>query len=232
VLSRRNRASAAVALGLSLAAVPEVEAGRLWVNGVQFELRSMVLAGDPASLARKLDGRWGARQGGTSEPSSREILGRQRGPFHETLTLLPGPRHGTSRLLVAVQDLRVPPVGIPPAPVPLPAGARLVNVVQFGPSATSAAVFTIDVPGTPVGSLRRFWRAAAALGWQASATTPPSKAPGGAVWARRGNRELTMVAVPAGKHVRLVLLLAGDRPGDGFDAGPGDGPGEGAGVGR
>jgi len=206
---------AAAVLWLSLGAVDEADASRVWVNGVQFELRSAVLAGDPASLAQKLDGRWGARQGRASEESSREVLGRQRGPFHETLTLLPGPRHGSSRLLVAVQDLRVPPVGIPAAPVPLPAAARLVNVVQFDASANSAAVFTIHAPGTPDGALRQFWRAAAARGWQAAATPPAIARPGAAIWARRGNREMTMVAVPAGRHVRLVVLVAGDGTGAG-----------------
>lgn len=215
MLSRRSAVRAAAALWLSLGVVNEAEASRVWVNGVQLELRSEVLAGDPASLARKLEGRWGARQGGATEQASREILGRQRGPFHETLTLLPGPRHGSSRLLVAVQDLRVPPVAVPPAPVPLPAAARLVNVVQFDSSANSAAVFTIDMPGTPVAALRQSWRAAVARGWQATATPPTSTARGAAFWARRGNAELTIVAMPAGKHVRLVLLVVGDGSGAG-----------------
>jgi hypothetical protein len=114
-----------------------------------------------------------------------------------------------------VQDLRVPPVRIPAAPVPLPAAARLVNVVQFDASTNSAAVFTIHAPGTPDGALHQFWRAAAARGWQAAGTPPPIAQPGAAIWARRGNREMTMVAVPAGRHVRLVVLVAGDGTGAG-----------------
>ena len=212
---RPSRVRVGVSLLLSLGAAAPVDASRVWVNGVQFEIRSAVLAGDPVALARKLDGRWGARQGGTSEQSSRQILGRQRGPFHETLTLLPGPRAGSSRLLVAVQDLRAPPLGIPAAPVPLPAAARLVNVVQFDASANSAAVFTIDAPGTPDGALRQLWRAAAARGWQAAATPPPTAQPGAAIWARRGNRELTIVALPVAGRARLVVLVGGDGKGVG-----------------
>jgi hypothetical protein len=213
--SCRGAVLVAAALALSPGAVAQADASRVWVNGVQFELRSSVLAGDPASLARKLEGRWGARQDRASEHSSREILGRQRGPFHETLTLMPGPRNGSSRALVAVQDLRIPPVGIPAAPVPLPATARLVNVVQFGAAANSAAVFTIHASGTPDLALRQLWRAAAARGWQAAASPPAIAVPGAAIWARRGNREMTIVAVPAARHVRLVVLVAGEGTGAG-----------------
>jgi len=221
VLSRRSAVRAVAALWLSLGAVAEADASRVWVNGVQFELRYLVLAGDPASLARALDGRWGERQGRapgrSSEPwqaqSSREILGRQRGPFHETLTLLPGPRQGSSRVLVAVHDLRVPPAAIPPAPLPVPVAARLVNVVQFDASANASAVFTIDTPGTPAGALREFRRAALARGWQAVAAPPMSTVPGAAIWARRGHREMTIVATPAGRRVRLVLLVTRDDTG-------------------
>lgn len=212
---RPNRVRVAASLLLSLGTAAPVDASRVWVNGVQFELRSAVLAGDPASLARKLDGRWGARQGRASGQASRQVLGRQRGPFHETLTLLAGPRAGSSRLLVAVQDLRVPPVAIPAVPVPLPAAARVVNVVQFDASANSAAVFTIDAPGTPDGALRQYWRAAAARGWQAAATPPAIAQRGAAIWARRGDREMTIVAVPAAGRVRLVLLVVSDRTGAG-----------------
>lgn len=216
LISRLDRSWGAASLSLSLwlAAAAPAQAARVWVNGVQFELRSAVLAGDPASLARQLDGRWGARQAPASPMPPREILGRQRGPFHETLTLLPGPRAGSTRLLVAVQDLRVPPVALPAAPVPLPVSARLVNVVQFDASASSAAAFTIDAPGNPAAALRQLWRAAVARGWRAAAATPPSLAqPGAAIWARRGNREMTIVAAPAAGRARLVLLVTVDGAG-------------------
>lgn len=215
MLSRHRVLAVAAALGLLLGAEAGAgsESGRVRVNGVQFELRSTVLAGDPASLARALEGRWGTRQPRAPGRSSREILGRQRGPFHETLTLLPGPRPGSSRVLVAVQDLRVPPAVIPRAPLPMPAAARLVNVVQYDASANAAAVFTIDTPGTPDGALRRLRRAALARGWQAVATPPTGAVPGAAVWARRGDREMTIVAMPAGRRARLVLLVTGEGTG-------------------
>jgi hypothetical protein len=116
---------------------------------------------------------------------------------------------------VAVQDLRVPPLAIPRAPMRLPSTARLVNVVQFDASAGSAVVFTIDAMGTPLGALRQLWLAAAARGWQARATPPASSVPGAAVWARRGDRDMTIVAVPAGRQVRLIVLVARDGAGAG-----------------
>jgi hypothetical protein len=138
------------------------------------------------------------------------VLGRQRGPFHETLALSPGPRPGTSLAIVAVQDLRGRPAPLPPSPVPLPVDARMINVVQFGASRAGSATFTIDAPGAPGPALDRLWRAAAARGWQRLDTPTAVGLPGAAFWARRGVREIAAVAVPAGDHTRLVLLEAAD----------------------
>ena len=127
--------------------------------------------------------------------------------------MLPGPKPGTSRFVVAVQDLRQPPAAKPALPLPLPAAARLVNVVQFDASTNSAAAFTVDAPGTPGGALRRLWRVAETRGWRAVATPPAIAQPGAAIWARRGNRQMTIVALPASGRARLVLLVAGDAAG-------------------
>ncbi len=205
------RAAASLCLSLPAAAAAAEDAGRVWVNGVQFEVGSTVLAGEPNLMARRLEGRWGERLAGVSPSASRQIFGRQRGPFHETLTVLPGPKPGTSRFVVAVQDLRQPPAAKPDLPLPLPAAARLVNVVQFDASTNSAAAFTVDAPGTPGGALRRLWRVAETRGWRAVATPPAIAQPGAAIWARRGNRQMTIVALPASGRARLVLLVAGDE---------------------
>ena len=209
--------SGRAALALLLMCVPVAQAAlpeggaTMRVNGVRLELRTLVLPGEPEALARRLEGRWGERQSlPRSATRSRAALGRQRGPFHETLALSPGPRPGSSLGVIAVQDLREPPASMPFAPVPLPAAARVINVVQFGESGSGTAAFTIDAPGAPGGALERLWRAAAARGWQRIESPAVGRASGTAFWARRGARELTVVALPAAARTRIVMLVASD----------------------
>ncbi len=178
---------------------------RVRVNGVQFELRSLVLAGDPETLAERLDGRWGARHR-LPERSARQVLGRQRGPFHETLTLSAGPRAGFSRVVLAVHDLRQESTPMPSPPLPLPAGARLLNVVQFLDSAEAAAAYTIEMPGAAGAVLERIRIAAAARGWRPLAAPMIPGATGSGFWAQRGGRELTLVVLPSNGRTRLVML--------------------------
>jgi hypothetical protein len=204
--------SSVASSGPARAVVPEAGT-QVRVNGVRFELRSLVLEGEPESLARRLDGTWGDRQALPSPSSSRAILGRQRGPFHETLTLSAGPRRGSSRVVVAVQDLRDAPQAPPAVPLPLPTASRVLNVVQFGEPGRAAAAFTVRAPGAPEAALQGFWRAAAARGWQRVASPASADRPGAAFWARRGNQALTVVALPAGAGARVVLLVAEDAAG-------------------
>ncbi len=209
---RRVRVLCVACLSVTQAAPPG-ERGGVRVNGVRFELRMLVLPGEPEALARRLDGRWGERQTLDSAVGpSRSALGRQRGAFHETLTLLPGPHAGSSRAVVAVQDLREPPAPVPAAPIPLPVAARVINVVQFDGRRDGAATFTIDAPGAPHGALERLWRAAEARGWQRIASPADVNTPGAAFWARRGVQEITVVALPAASRTRIVMLLTGGDP--------------------
>lgn len=208
VLPMPSLASSGAARALSPEAGTQVR-----VNGVRFELRSLVLEGEPESLARRLEGRWGDRQALPSPTPSRAFLGRQRGPFHETLTLSAGPRPGSSRVVVAVQDLRDPPQVPRAVPLPLPMASRVLNVVQFGEPGRAAAAFTVRAPGAPVAVLHSLWRAAAARGWQPVASPASADRPGAAFWARRGSQDLTVVALPAGDGARVVMLVADDAAG-------------------
>ncbi len=188
------------------------------INGVAFALQLRVFDGEPDHLAQRLDGRWGERLQAPSRNAQagggaygRQLLGRQRGPFHETLTLMPGPRAGSSYAVVAVRDLRRPPSPLPPTPLPLPAGARLLNVVQFGDGPGASALFSAGSDEAPRHALERIAQSARASGWQVTAPPSPSPANGAAFWARRGSRELTVVATPAGPGSRLQLLQAAGR---------------------
>lgn len=203
-----------VAAGTARAAPPV----QVRVNGVPFALQFRVIEGDPAVLAQRLEGRWGERLGAPGSPpatpaaSTRQLLGRQRGPFHETLTLLAGPRAGSSYALVAVQDLRRRPAALPRPPLPLPTGSRLLNVVQFGDAPGASALFSAHCEDAPPRVLERLAETARAGGWQLVARAPSRREAGAAFWGRLGTRELSVVVTPAGSGTRLQMLHGAGVP--------------------
>ena len=221
MLSAMHRRVACLALLASSVAVGTAHAAppvEVRVNGVPFALQLRVIDGDPAVLAQRLEGRWGERLGAsggqqaTPAASTRQLLGRQRGPFHETLTLLAGPRAGSSYALVAVQDLRRRPAALPRPPLPLPTGARLLNVVQFGDASGASALFSAHCEDAPPRVLERLAEAARAGGWQLVARLPSRREAGAAFWARLGARELNVVVTPAGSGARLQILHGAGVP--------------------
>lgn len=182
----------------------------LRINGVSLATQWRVLEGAPEELVQRLEGRWGARLPDLDAPAAgvtaRRLLGRQRGSFHETLTLSPGPRAGTSLALVAVQDLRRRPAPLPQRPLVLPAAARLLNVIEFGEPGGPATAWTFDLAGSTGAGLEAIVTAAQASGWQG--IVRPQVASGRRVlWARRGAEELAAVAIRSATRTRLVLLV-------------------------
>jgi hypothetical protein len=203
-------AAGAVAAG---GAAPGPGPGIVRVNGVSIAIQHRVLDGEPGSLAARLQGRWGERPAvvaaaaaSASASASRLRLGRQRGPFHETLTLSRGPRPGTSAVLIAVQDLRRPPAPPRLPPLTLPPGLKVVNVVEFGASRTSPAAFTLDSRAAPAPALAALGAAARRGAW-VLAPAPRGAQPRHAAWARRAGEELAMVAIQRGAGTRITLLL-------------------------
>lgn len=183
------------------------------VNGVTLGVEQRVFLGEPAVLAARLDGRWGQRLTGPTARAPgapRHWLGRQRGPFHETLTLLPGPQPRTTLALVSVHDLRRPPAVPAAPPVVLPPGIRLLNVVEFGATRGGAAAFTLDSAAPAPGAVRALVASAVAAGW-AFAPSPGGAARGRAYWARRAGAELAIVAVRSGSRTRVSLLVTPSR---------------------
>jgi hypothetical protein len=179
------------------------------VNGVTLAVEQRVLAGEPSALAARLEGSWGKRLvGPTVSPAGapRHWLGRQRGPFHETLTLLPGPQPRTTIALVSVQDLRRAPAAPPSPPVALPPGMRLVNVVEFGATRGAAAAFTLDTAASARSAMRALAATASAGGWEV-APAPRATVPGEAYWGRREGAELALVTVRSGTRTRVSLLV-------------------------
>lgn len=206
----------AFVLGCEVAAAADDPAatttGVLRVNGVTLALRSQLLEGEPAELAARLAQRWGVLLDsghGSVDPRLGPVhhrLGRQRGSFHETLSLSPGPRAGTSTALVAVQDLRRAPRAPAPVPFGLPVTLRILSVVEYGGDGTAPRSYALDGTAAPDQALSTVVGAAVAAGWQMLARPAPA-AGAAAAWMRRGADEMTATAVRSGAHSRVILLV-------------------------
>ena len=94
------------------------------------------------------------------------------------------------------------PVGPRPAPsVPLPAGARLVNVVQSLEQLDSVTQFTVELPWLPAAALARLRAGARPLGWTIVAT-----AGGSVLEFQRASLAIRAIAVALPRGTRLVLI--------------------------
>jgi hypothetical protein len=181
------------------------------VNGVPLELRRGELAATPSEISTAVLARWSAR--GTAVPQvaaihGRIVIGRQRGRLHETVSLgLAGP--GRTSVLVAVSDLgaRLPP----PARLPagLPAGQRVLQVIETVGGRVTERAFTLESGRDPSVALAQWRRALAASGW--SPRVAATGAGGGLVlWADRGRERLDAVFVAAPEGARIVIQVTGD----------------------
>lgn len=103
------------------------------------------------------------------------------------------------------------PAASRPAPLlPLPAGARLVNVLQSVQQGDSVTEFTVESPHAPAAVLQQLQTGARRRGWVVVAT-----AAGSVVDFQRGPAAARAIAVPRPQGTALVLvehLAAGGRP--------------------
>ncbi len=103
------------------------------------------------------------------------------------------------------------PVTARPAPLlPLPAGARLVNVLQSVQQGDTVTAFTVESPLAPAAVLQQLQTGARRRGWMAVAM-----AAGNVVDLQRGPAAARAIAVPLPRGTTLVLvehLAAGARP--------------------
>lgn len=94
------------------------------------------------------------------------------------------------------------PVGPRPAPsLPLPAGARLLNVVQSLEQRDSVALFTVELPCVPAAALARLRAGARPLGWAVAAV-----AGGSVLEFQRASIAIRAIAVPQPRGTSLVLI--------------------------
>ena len=196
----------------------EWQVTRVRVNGVPLELRSRELAIPHPTLVAAVAARWQGK--GRSGPNAavahvavaatHTVLGRQRGPLHETVTLrASGP--GRTRVLVAVTDLGAVPRTPARLPAGVPAGQRLLQVVEHGDGRSAPRTFTLESPKEPQVALSQWRRSLTAAGWSLRSAEPTGVGPRAwLLWADRGHERIdaTFAAGPDG--ARIVLQVSGD----------------------
>ncbi len=203
--------------GSSLQAAAPGYSSSVAVNGVRLDLRILQLHGRFESLEAALAAQWAgdSAAGGRTATAlgERLLFGRQRGPFHETLTLFRGEKAGPHTVVIAVQDLRRSPASLPRPPLPLPAQVRLISAVQWAaPSGESTFSLTSQLPAQR--ALEQLLVQAARSGWAGRAAGAGIVAAEGSVrWLRRGAQELTIVATPSRYGSAITLQLVAARPG-------------------
>lgn len=196
----------------------EWQVARVRVNGVPLELRSGEFAVAQSALVTAVATRWqGAADGSTHPVMSRSevasghtVFGRQRGRLHETVTLrATSPR--STQVLVAVNDLGVAARTPARLPVRLPAGQRLLQVVEHGDGRAAPRTFTLESTKEPQVALSQWRRALTAAGWSLRSADPAGAGPRAwLLWADRGHERIDAAFSPGLDGARIVLQVSGD----------------------
>jgi hypothetical protein len=223
---RTGRGHALVSVALSvigwmpapMAVAADWQVARVRVNGVPLEMRSGDFALAQSVLVAAVAARWQGADGKPPDPAvSRStladgevVLGRQRGHLHETVTFRPhGP--GRTRVLVAVNDLGAAASTPARPPVRLPAGQRLLQVVEHGTGRVAPRTFTIASGSGPKIALSQWRRALTAAGWSLRSVGPARGGPRDwLLWADRGHERIDAAFIHARDGARIVLQVSGD----------------------
>lgn len=194
------------------------QVARVRVNGIPLELRYGEFAVAQPALATALASRWQAMHSASPRDLLSQsdvavghtVLGRQRGPMHETVTLRASAPDRT-RVLVAVRDLGATPGAPARLPIALPAGQRVLQVVEHGVGRAAPRTFTLDSTKEPQIALTQWRRALAAAGWSLRSAEPAGAAPRAwALWADRGHERIDAAFSPGPDGARIVMQVSGD----------------------
>jgi len=179
------------------------------INGVPLSIRTYEKRGTPHELASEATQRWSANGPAPliwQAEEGRIVIGRQRGAFHETLTLIPAKRPGHTEMHHALRDLRQPVEPLGQLPFALPIGWKLISVVRHGSSATAAQTFLLRGGRGRDFVVAQSVRALRAAGWTSPRILRDSNV---VLWSARGSQSLEAVIEPRGQQTRIVVQVGG-----------------------
>jgi len=179
------------------------------VNGVPFKIRSYEQRGTPTDIATATARRWssnGPAPLSWSGEGGRIVLGRQRGPFHETLSLLPAERPGYTLLHHALRDFRQPLLAADLPPLRTPSDWKKLSAVRHGSSGQAPQTFLFSTERTVDVVIRQIADALRAAGW---VTPRVVRKDGAVIWSERGSQRLEAVVTVDGRHARIVMQVGG-----------------------
>lgn len=187
---------------LSVLANPAVARAELvHVNGIAIELRSLTVRGEPRAAALQLAERWRHRQPEANvtlmETGAGVVVGRQRGPIHETALFKRGAASLQSQVTVSATHLGLGARALPRAPFELPRGSRLLSVVETISGGSTSAEFVIAVERSVVFTRAAARSAALAADWSVQASEP--------IRAARRGESLVVVVQPLNRGAALVI---------------------------
>lgn len=173
----------------------------VFVNGIAIELRSLTVRGEPRAVALQLAERWRRREPEASvtlmETDAGVVVGRQRGPIHETALFKRGSSSLQSQVTVSATHLGLGARALPSAPFELPRGARLLSVVETMSGGGTSAEFVIAVNRSVVLTSAATRSAVLAADWRVQASEP--------IRAVRGGESLVVVVQPLNRGASLVI---------------------------
>lgn len=117
------------------------------VNGLTMQVRTAVVDTPAESLADAILKAW--RDAGNAgmrfdQDQERTVLGRQRGPVHETVTLLPADDPRATTVVHAANDSRQTPSTAATPPFALPRGLKVLQSIEQLSGATPVQIFQIQ----------------------------------------------------------------------------------------
>ncbi len=214
----------AMAIGLSLAcasncraAVPASDlpeqfsvvsvAQHVRLNGLPADIEAISTFADPQRACAWIAGHWEklgyASLSGCRRSGEWLLVTRCVGLQEQTAQLRGSPAGAIGYL--SKLDLRARPAKPPWPRIPLPAGARVLSVLQSSVPGGEVVQFTVALPMPPAMALRRLGLDAGRLGWAISDAPDPGSS-GGMFELRRNSEELRGILTGLARGSGLVLV--------------------------
>jgi hypothetical protein len=177
------------------------------VNGLPADIEAISTFADPQRACAWIAEHWEklgyASLNGCRRRGEWLLVTRCVGLQEQTVQLR-GSRKGTFGYLSRL-DLRARPTRPPWPRIPLPAGARVLSVMQSSAPGGEVVQFTVALPMPPAMALRRLGLDAGRLGWAISDAPDPGST-GGMFELRRNSEELRGVVTGLAQGSGLVLV--------------------------